>query len=329
MPSAPAQFDVLCAGLIVADFVCAPIEGVPAPGQLAMTDRIDLTIGGCASNVAVDLARLGLHSCVAGRVGDDPLGNHVCAALASEGADCSEITRSTTAQTAATMVVNVRGADRRFIHAVGANAEFTGREISEAAIHRSRVLYVGGFGLNAALSGDNVAALFRTAREAGVTTVLDVVVGNEDVAAMLRPALPWTDYFLPNRDEARHITGLEGPDAQGRRFREWGAQCVVITCGGEGAVLLDAECNLRIGAYRVNQIDPTGGGDAFVAGFLYGKLKDAPIEDCLRYGAALGASCVQARGATTGVFHARQLEDFVRTNELPLEPTITTIRGGD
>jgi sugar/nucleoside kinase (ribokinase family) len=327
VPSAPSQFDVLCAGLIVADHVCAPIERIPPPGQLAMTDRIDLTIGGCASNVAVDLSRLGLRACVAGRVGDDPLGRHVCAALAAEGADCSEVTFSTTAQTATTMVVNVRGEDRRFIHAAGANTEFTGREISAAAVKRSRAVYVGGFGLNAALSGENVAALFRTARDAGVTTVLDVVVATEDVGSMLRPALPLTDYFLPNQDEARHITGLDAPIEQARRFREWGARCVVITCGGDGAVLVNGNRTILIGAYQVNQVDPTGGGDAFVAGFLYGQLQGAPIEDCLRYGAALGASCVQARGATTGVFNAPQLEDFVRTNVLPVGPIVAPSPG--
>ena len=315
-PSAQSQFDVLCAGLIVADHVCAPIERIPPAGQLAMTDRIDLTIGGCASNVAVDLSRLGLRACVAGRVGDDPLGRHVGAALEAEGADCGEVTFSTTAQTATTMVVNVRGEDRRFIHAAGANTEFTGREIGNEAIRRSRAVYVGGFGLNAALSGENVAALFRMARAAGVITVLDVVVASEDVGAMLRPPLPLTDYFLPNQDEARHITGLEDPIEQAGRFREWGARCVVITCGGSGAVLRDESTTVRIGAYQVHQVDPTGGGDAFVAGFLYGKLKGAPTEGCLRYAAALGASCVQARGATTGVFTAQQLEDFVRSRPL-------------
>ena len=100
---------MLCAGLIVADHVCAPIERIPPAGQLAMTERIDLTIGGCASNVAVDLSRLGLRACVAGRVGEDALGRHVCSALAAEGADCSQVTFSTMSQTATTMVVNVRG----------------------------------------------------------------------------------------------------------------------------------------------------------------------------------------------------------------------------
>ena len=117
----PPTFDVLCAGIIVVDHVCAPIARIPPAGGLEMTERIELTIGGCASNVAVDLSRLGLRACVAGRVGDDVHGRHVVAALAAEGVAGDQITFSTTAQTASTLVVNVRGEDRRFIHAAGAN----------------------------------------------------------------------------------------------------------------------------------------------------------------------------------------------------------------
>jgi sugar/nucleoside kinase (ribokinase family) len=214
------------------------------------------------------------------------------------------------------MVVNVRGEDRRFIHAAGANAEFTGREVSADAIRRSRVLYVGGFGLNAALSGDNVAELFRTARAAGVMTVLDVVVAENDVGQMLGPVLPLTDLFLPNTDEARTITGHGDPWEQARHFHAAGAATVVITCGAHGACLLSGREALRIPAHEVVQVDPTGGGDAFVAGYLHAVLGGAPVDDCLRSGAALGASCVRSAGATTGVYRADELRHYIAEHRL-------------
>ena len=45
---------------MVADHVCDPIDHLPDAGELVLTDRMHLTIGGCASNVAVDLAKLGI-----------------------------------------------------------------------------------------------------------------------------------------------------------------------------------------------------------------------------------------------------------------------------
>ena len=291
---------------------------MPPAGGLEMTDRIELAIGGCASNVAVDLSRLGLRVCVAGRVGDDVHGRHVVSALQAEGVAGDQITFSRTAQTASTLVVNVRGEDRRFIHAAGANAEFTGREVSADAIRNSRALYVGGVGINAALSGENVAALFQIARDAGVLTVLDVVCARPDVAQMLAPVLPLTDLFLPNRDEGELMTGLSDPVEQAQHFHRQGVGCTVVTCGKEGAVLCDANGTIRSRAYEVPQIDATGGGDAFVAGFLYGRLHERNVEECLKLGSAMGASCVQSAGATTGVFRAPELEAFVAERELSI-----------
>ena len=45
---------VLCAGIVVADHVSSPISHLPAAGELVLADKLLLTIGGCAANVAVD-----------------------------------------------------------------------------------------------------------------------------------------------------------------------------------------------------------------------------------------------------------------------------------
>lgn len=313
--------DVVCAGLIVADHVCAPIPRFPPQGGLVMTDRLELTIGGCAANVAVDLARLDLAVSVGGRVGDDVLGRFVTESLASQGVSCETITRSRTAQTSATLVVNVAGEDRRFLHAVGANAEFTGDELSEAVLRTCRAVYVGGFGLNPALSGASVARLFRTAREAGAITLLDVVVGDPALLPpMLAEALPETDVFLPNEDEALAITGVTGPLEQARLFRDLGAGTVVVTSGSRGSLLLNRTGGWRAEAYQTPCVDGTGGGDAFAAGFLYGQLQGGDPVRCLQYGAAMGSSCVRAMGATTGVFRRGELEAFVSEQVLNVRP---------
>ncbi|MCA9079007.1 MAG: carbohydrate kinase family protein [Planctomycetaceae bacterium] len=311
--------DVLCVGLIVADLVCAPIAQFPPAGGLVTTQQLELTIGGCASNVAVDLARLNVAVGIAGRVGADPLGEFVQAELHRAHVSCAHVTVSQTAQTAATQVVNVQGEDRRFIHAVGANAELTGLELSDDALTGVRILYVGGFGLNSAFSGEHVAALFRRARQLGVTTVLDVVIGEPDlIRAMLPAALAETDLFLPNRDEGEVITGLDDPWAQARHFRKLGAGDVIVTCGAQGVVVLDRDGRtLRAPAHPVRQVDGTGGGDAFVAGYLYGRLRERSVEQCLSLGSAMGASCVQSAGATTGVFREAELLAYVA--EHPLE----------
>jgi len=185
-------------------------------------------------------------------------------------------------------------------------------------IRSCRVLYLGGFCLYDSLTPRNVASLFAIARDAGVTTVLDVVTPHPgDYRSLLEPVLPVTDLFLPNFDEARVITGLNEPLAQAEAFHTMGAKTVVITCGSDGAVLVSDSARLRAGSFPVEFVDGTGGGDAFSAGYIHGLLDKGDATCCLRYGSAQGASCVRSVGATTGVFIAEELREYIAAHNLP------------
>ncbi len=317
MPLSDSKFDVLCAGLVVADFVGAPVAALPASGGIVTTPRIELTIGGSAANVAVDVAKLDLRVGIAARIGDDWLGQFVRDSLQRERVQCDHLEVASTAQTASTLIVNVQGEDRRFIHAVGANAEFTGESLTHEVLRECRILCVGGFGLNPKLSGANVRRAFRSARELGVVTVLDVVISDTPSAwEMLQEVLPETDLFLPNQDEGRLVLGIDDPREQARRFSAAGAKTVIVTRGSQGSILFDGHQMWEAAAFPVEQVDGTGGGDAFVAGYVYGLLKSASPIECLAYGAAMGASCVRAAGATPSVFRREELEEYVRGHRL-------------
>src|SRR3989442_1127479 len=108
--------EVLCAGIIVADHVCTPISHLPAAGELVMAERMILTIGGCAANAAVDLGKMGVGAAVVGRVGADVFGRVVCDLLREQGVDVAGVEATPRAETSQTMIVNVAGQDRRFIH---------------------------------------------------------------------------------------------------------------------------------------------------------------------------------------------------------------------
>ena len=312
-------FDCVCAGIVVADHICEPVDRLPQPGGLVLTPKMDLALGGCASNVAVDLARLGLRVCVVGRVGHDPFGAFARDELRRAGVDCTNLVRSSTAQTSGTLVINVSGEDRRFIHSTGANAEFDGSEVTPDIIRSARLLYLGGYCLSDALAPQNVAAMFKLARAAGVATVLDVVIPRPaDYWNALRPVLRYTDVFFPNHDEAAAITGSSDPIRQAEEFHRAGARTAVVTCGAHGAVLVSENVRLRAPAYPVDFVDGTGSGDAFGAGYIYGLLAGCDHAACLKYGTALGASCVGRTGATTGVFDKAQLQEFLAAHELPI-----------
>jgi sugar/nucleoside kinase (ribokinase family) len=312
--------EVLCAGIIVADHVCSPISHLPVAGELVMAEHLILTIGGCAANAAVDLSKMGVRTSVVGRVGNDVFGRVVTEMLREQKVDISAVRVSTGLDTSQTLIVNVAGQDRRFIHTFGANAEFNALDIPLERVTRCRVLYLGGYLLIPNVRQDELASVFATARKAGAKTVLDVAVPQPgEYLSRLERLLPHVDVFLPNEHEAEQITGEHDPVHQAELFRRLGAGTVVITRGADGSVLVNDKVRLRAGVYSVPFVDGSGGGDAFDAGYICGLLNDAPAEDCLRVASALGASCVRALGTTPGVFTRRECEEFLRRHSLAIE----------
>ena len=319
-PASAATVDCLSVGILVADHLCDPIDHVPAAGELVLSPSLPLSIGGCAANVAIDLARLGVRAAVVGCVGQDVFGRFVVETLATAGLDTRDIRQLAGVETSGTLIVNVRGEDRRFIHAAGANARLRAEDIPLARVRQAKVLYVGGYMLMPALEGEPLAALFREARAAGVKTVLDIVLpGPGDHWPKLAAVLAETDVFLPNRDEAAALTGQHDPLAQADRFAAAGAGAVVITCGAQGSVVVSGSERLRAAAFEVEYQGGTGAGDAFDAGFIAGLLAGEDLGECVRWGSAIGASCVRSISATEGVFSRREAEQFLRERPLHIE----------
>ncbi len=306
---------------MVADHLCDPIEHMPKAGELVLCPRLPLSIGGCASNVAIDLARLGVRVGAVGCVGQDAFGQFILDTLSAAGVEVSGIRMLRDAETSGTLIINVEGEDRRFIHAVGANARLAVTDIPLERAQSAKVLYVGGYLLMPALEGEPLATLFRAARAAGTKTVLDIVLpGPGDHWPKLESVLAETDVFLPNTDEAAVLTGVADPVRQAERFAAAGAGAVVITCGGEGSVVVAQGERLRAGVHRTEYRGGTGAGDAFDAGFIAGLLAGEDLAGCVRWGSAVGASCVRSVSATDSVFTRAEAEAFMRREPLAVEP---------
>ncbi|RIK78399.1 MAG: sugar kinase [Planctomycetota bacterium] len=314
-------FDVVSAGILVADHLTTPIARLPRAGELVLCDAMPFSIGGCAANVSVDLTRLGKRVGVFGAVGGDPLGGFVVESLAKAGVDVAGIVTRDDCGTSCSLIINVAGEDRRFITTLGANAAFVPEQIPLDAVRQAKVLYLGGYLFAPALENERMVALFHAARAAGVKTVLDVVVAGEGIGRgtpweRLAPLLAETDVFLPNEDEARLITGKPDPVAQAEQFRAAGARTVVVTCGGAGSILVNDRVRLLSGVYPIDYVGGTGSGDAFDAGFIMGLLAGGDERECLRWGSAIGASCVRSVSATDGVFTAKEAQAFMAAHPL-------------
>ena len=316
MPNAP----VLCVGILVADLFVPPLEQLPAAGELVATGDFLLQPGGCAANSAIALRRLDVPVAVCGCVGDDLFGDYLEADLASRGIDTGLVSRAIGHGTSKTVIIPLVGEDRRFIHTFGANAALRAEDIAVAALEAAQVVYVGGYLVLPSLRKDELAERFRLARASGTTIVLDVVApaGQKLSLDEVCVLLPLTDYFLPNEDEARALTGERDPYRQAGRFLDAGARAVVIKMGARGALVRTSDGAFEVPAPPVDVVEPSGAGDAFAAGLVLGILEGWDLERQVRFASVLGGSACTALGCWAGVFTRDEAEAFLGEHPLPL-----------
>jgi sugar/nucleoside kinase (ribokinase family) len=295
------EADVVCVGGITADLLARPVAELPPFGRLSLVDSVTFTPGGCAHNCASALARLGTSVRLVGRIGRDPLGTAIVPILGARGVITDGIAVSPDVGTSTTLGFVAADGERAFVHTVGANGRIDAADLDWNVVAASSILFVGQFGLLGSFD-DQVPAVLAEARRRGLRTALDTVWDpTGTLPAKVRPCLPHLDYFLPSRPEAEAISGLSDPPEIAASLRGQGVGVVVIKLGREGCYVADAEGGRLVPGFVVEQVDATGAGDAWCAGFLRGLLDGGSTLEAARLGNAVGACCVQAVGAYDGI----------------------------
>lgn len=305
--------EVVCLGILVADVVGKPVEQLPERGKLSLVDRMELHTGGNAANSGIGLAKIGIDTAVIGKVGDDGFGDFMAGRLERNGINTRGVVRDKEVATSATMVMVHSDGERSFIHYLGANAALMEEDIDFSVITGARVLDVTGTFLLPGIDGPPTANILRKAREMGVTTALDTCWDSRGQwMTLLRPCLPYLDYALPSLNEAQMITGRQTPREVAEVLLDNGVGTVGLKLGEDGCYIRSADVEMTVPGYLVECQDALGAGDSWVAGFLTGLVKGWNLEETAKFANAVGACCVTALGATTGVRSLAETQEFMR-----------------
>ena len=147
------------------------------------------------------------------------------------------------------------------------------------------------------LPADIYGQILTRLREKAVTSVVDTA------GALLNSALPLRPFLIkPNREELEELAGmpLASDDAiltGAARLQQLGARNVLVSLGGDGALLLDETGNVhRLPCPKGTVVNSVGAGDSMVAGFLTGWLRTHDYDYALRLGIAAGSATAFSLG---------------------------------
>lgn len=186
-------------------------SGMPAPGKLVNVGPAALSTGGAVSNTGLALHRLGIPTRLMGKIGDDLFGRAILELLAGRDPALAAGMISSDSPSSYTVVISPPGVDRSFLHCPGANDTFGAADVTAEQVAGAALFHFGYPPIMARMhaeGGAELVALFRSIKDTGITTSLDMAhvdvdapAGRVDWADLLRRTLPYVDLFLPSLDE--------------------------------------------------------------------------------------------------------------------------------
>ena len=324
--------DLVCIGRAAVD-----LYGDQVGARLEDVHSFSKYLGGSPCNTAVGGARLGLKTAMLTRVGDEHNGRFVREQLQAEGVDVRHVTTDPRRLTALVFLA-LRDRDTFplvFYRDNCADMALEPADVDPAFIASATGLLVSGTHLSRPNTFDTCDAAMRAARAAGTRVVLDIdyrpvlwgltspglgeqrFVASEAVTAHLQTVLPQCDLVVGTEEEIHIAGGSTDTLAALRRLRALTPATLVVKRGPMGCLVFDAAIPARLEdgtagpGFPVEVFNVLGAGDAFMAGFLRGWLRDEPIATCCTWANACGALVVSRHGCAPAMPSWRELSHFL------------------
>lgn len=280
-------------------------DRLPGPGETLLGGAFQSFAGGKGGNQAVAAARAAHQpNTVAflGRIGTDSFGDRLRDGLAQNGVDTRWLGAVDGASGVA--VIMSGGGNNMIVVAPGANDALDAAAIDPKAFDGARFVLAQ---LETPLDG--VMAAARLARAQGAVFILDPAPAR----ALPPELLAMVDWLTPNESEACLLLGvasLGDPVAAARRIKALGPRGVVLKLGGRGAVLLEDDAPVLIGAHKVAVADTTAAGDAFNGAFAVALSEGCPASQAVAFAMRAAAISVTRQGAQPAMALRTEIDGF-------------------
>lgn len=258
---------------------------------------------------AAQAARLGARVAAVGAVGADAFGQCLLSQLAQDGIDTTGVHVLDTHTTGVAFVAYKADGSRDFVfHVAQAAAGQLRPDMLDAALFTNlRCLHLMGSTLS--IHQDALEMGLRAlelAQAAGARVCFDPnlrpqLMPPAQARQHFQPFLAAADVIIPTAQEAQLLTGQAAlEDAVTALLDNHPERVVVVTQGAQGCTVYTTTTTIPVPGFQVTEVDPTGAGDCFDAGFLVQWLAGASLVQAARFANACGALAVTQQGPMAG-----------------------------
>ncbi|MCA1029572.1 aminoimidazole riboside kinase [Bacillus timonensis] len=288
--------------------------------------------GGAPANVAVGVARLNTPSTFVGKVGNDVLGTFLKETLTSYGVNTTSMLQTNEAKTGVVFITLGQDGERSFDFYINPPADqfLHKNDLKEEWFESNKILHFGSISLiHEPVKAATIEAV-KLAKKHGMIVSYDpnlrLGLWDNDAVAKdtIKSMLTFADVLKLSEEELEFLTGEKDIESGVAKLKEMhDIPFLLITLGAEGSYVYTASGYERVSAMKIDAVDTTGAGDAFVSGILYSVNKH--IDDIhaitldqaaafARFASVSGGLAASTKGAMTALPTIDQVNELLSKN---------------
>ncbi|TDT72576.1 fructokinase [Hypnocyclicus thermotrophus] len=305
---------IVCVGELVIDFICTDIDMGLVNGENFIKKA-----GGAPANVCAAISKLGGNASFVGKVGKDSFGIFLKETLENQKVCTDMLILDTKENTTLAFVSIANNGERDFIFNRGADEKLKYEELNIEKIKEAKIIHLGSA---TALLGGELKETYKKVLELAknenkIITFdpnyrIDLWKGKvEEFIKESKKYIKESDIVKVSDEEILLITGKENVKEGVKELHKIGAQVVLVTLGKEGTLLSIDDKQEIINSIKIEPIDTTGAGDAFIGGVLYKIIKEnltkvdiknmEKMKEIINFGNKVGARTCEKYGAISAL----------------------------
>lgn len=290
------------AGATNVDLLYQGMERLPGVGEELYCKDFDLQLGGGLPATLINLGRLGISTRIVTELGDDMFSNFARERFVANGVEPTNLYSGDVIPLNITSAI-ILPQDRTFVSygkgSIDADDKAKETFYSIATGSKITLMQMGGF-----------LDVYRKLHSEGTKLVLDTGWDDNMSFESYADYLEIADYYTPNQKEAMRISNTSTPIDAARALKRYFDQ-VVVKVDKDGCLGIDGDTECFVKSIdEFKNVDSTGAGDAFLAGFSYGLFYDRPLNECLLLGNITGGKSVTKVGALSSYVTEQELLDY-------------------
>lgn len=287
------------AGATNIDLLYENMPKIPDVGEEVYTDSFSLQLGGGLPATLINLGRLGIDARIATELGNDMFSTYAKEQFEKNNVSPVNLYKGSDIPLNITSAIILKN-DRSFITYGKGSIEPDDKSKEEfyniAKGAKICLMSPGGF-----------LDVYKKLKSEGTVMVLDMGWDDNLTFEKYSELLSVADYYTPNQKEALKITGCNNAKDAAYALKKHFDK-VVVKVDKDGCIGIDGdEYFFCPSLEQYKNVDSTGAGDAFLAGFTYGLFHDYNLKDCIEFGNITGGKAVTAVGALSAYVNEKEL----------------------